>query len=120
MMKLMRGIDPRTQQRGNEMTESNTNTITPKELAVELGTDQKTCRRFLRSLVPSDARPGKGARWAIDSSMVEDLQDRFAAYTARKSTTLTADSLSEGDAVDEVDDDDVAELVEADEDEVDA
>lgn len=93
------------------MTDQNTSTITPKELAVELDTDAKTCRRFLRSLVSDDARPGKGSRWSIDSSMVDDLKVRFADYTARKATVLTADSISDSE-VDEIDEDDVADLVE--------
>jgi hypothetical protein len=61
--------------------------MTPKELAILLDTDPKTCRKFLRSL--TDDRAGKGGRWVIDEAMVDDLKVRFANFNARKVTTLT-------------------------------
>lgn len=73
----------RPPRKGNDMT----NTITAKELAAELNTDAKTCRKFLRSL--TDDRAGKGGRWEIDAADLDTLKDRFAAFTARRSTTLT-------------------------------
>jgi len=36
--------------------------ITPAELALELGTDARTTRKFLRSITPRDEQPGEGRR----------------------------------------------------------
>lgn len=83
-----------------------TATITPKALAEALGTDPKTCRRFLRSIVAADNRPGKGARWAIEADAVEGLKERFAAYSNRTSKVVTVDDLSE-----EVEDDEELEEI---------
>lgn len=63
------------------------NTLTAKELAIELNTDAKTCRKFLRSL--TDDRAGKGGRWVIDAKDLDTLKDRFAAFNSRRTTTLT-------------------------------
>lgn len=68
-------------------------TLTPKELALELGTDPKTCRKFLRSLT-SD-RAGKGGRWVIDANDLDALKERFAAFNARKATILSLDDLTD-------------------------
>lgn len=60
-------------------------TITPKELAAELGTDARTVRKFLRSPAGFDARVGKGQRWAIESKSVRSLKAKFAKWDeARK------------------------------------
>lgn len=61
--------------------------MTPKELAIELDTDAKTVRKFLRSLTTE--RAGKGGRWVIDADDLDTLKDRFAAYNSRRSTVLT-------------------------------
>lgn len=92
------GETPPPLTKGNSMTARNAapapaEILTPKALAAALGTDPKTCRRFLRSLTERDAQPGKGNRWAIDASMLPLLTERFAAYQARKATLLTAESL---------------------------
>lgn len=67
--------------------------MTPKELAAELGTDPKTCRKFLRSI--TDARAGKGGRWAIDSADLPALKERFATFQAHRTTMLV---ISDDDA----------------------
>jgi dTDP-D-glucose 4,6-dehydratase len=59
-------------------------TITPKVLAEKLGTDAKTCRKYLRSLTPVEDRPGKGGRWAIESKQVATLKKGFAAWDAAR------------------------------------
>lgn len=65
-------------------------TITPAEFAAAAGTDAKTARRFLRSvIVDTDARPGKGGRWAIDASLLDELVARFDARGARRTATIT-------------------------------
>lgn len=65
----------------------NMNTLTAKELAIELNTDAKTVRKFLRSL--TDDRAGKGGRWAIAADDLPALRDRFAAFNSRRTVTLT-------------------------------
>lgn len=69
------------------------NTMTPKEIAAALDTDPKTCRRFLRSLTTE--RAGKGGRWAIDASMIDEIADRFDAYRNRTTATITAETLDD-------------------------
>lgn len=68
-------------------TPTPTDTLTASQLALHLNTDAKTCRRFLRSL--TDDRAGKGGRWIIDANDLDALTERFAAFTARRTTTLT-------------------------------
>jgi hypothetical protein len=54
-------------------------TMTPAELATELGTDARTTRKFLRSITPRDAQPGKGSRWSIEKKQLRSLRTKFAA-----------------------------------------
>ena len=54
----------------------------PSALALELGTDARTTRKFLRSITPKDAQPGKGSRWEIKKSEVRSLRKKFAEFTA--------------------------------------
>lgn len=77
-------------------------TITPAQFAEAAGTDSKTARRFLRSIIPADARPGKGGHWAIDASLLDELVRRFDARGDRRNAVITA--LPEGDAPDAPDD----------------
>lgn len=65
-------------------------TITPAIFAEAAGTDSKTARRFLRSIIVADQRPGKGGRWAIDASLLDELVARFDARGARRTATITA------------------------------
>ena len=55
-------------------------TITVQEFATALDTDPRTARKFLRSVTPADAQPGKGSRWAIEKRDVRSLAKKFAAY----------------------------------------
>ena len=57
------------------------NTITPTEFAATVDSDGRTVRKFLRSITPKDAQPGKGSRWALDGSKrsVTKLQKQFDA-----------------------------------------
>lgn len=58
--------------------------MTPAELAIELGTDARTTRKFLRSITPRDEQPGKGSRWGIKGtkSNIASLKKQFAAFAA--------------------------------------
>lgn len=55
-------------------------TITVTELATELTTDARTARKFLRSITPADAQPGKGSRWSIEKRDVRSLKSKFAKF----------------------------------------
>lgn len=56
--------------------------ITVADLATELNTDGRTARKFLRSITPKDAQPGKGSRWSIEKRDVRSLKSQFAKFTA--------------------------------------
>lgn len=55
--------------------------ITVQELATTLDTDARTARKFLRSITPKDAQPGKGSRWAIEKRDVAGMRKKFAAFS---------------------------------------
>lgn len=76
-------------------------TVTPAELALAFGTDPKTMRRFLRNV--TQAKAGKGGRWAIDAALIPELKAR---WDSRNAASNTVTELPEADA----DDDEVAEL----------
>lgn len=107
------------------MTETNTETveapasITPKDFAEMVGSDPKTVRRFLRSI--SSNRAGKGGRWTIDASDVDELKTRWAARGASQTVALKLDEDEVDDIVAETDaefeelTDDVDELEDIDE-----
>ena len=63
-----------------------TKIITPKELAVQLDTDARTVRKFLRSDAKANGTetPGKGSRWEIEARSVRSLQKRFNAWNAAR------------------------------------
>lgn len=73
-----------------------TNMMTPKELAVELDTDPKTVRKFLRSLTAD--RAGKGGRWVIDAADLEAIKAKFADYNARRAAVFTLPADDDTDA----------------------
>lgn len=60
--------------------------MTPAELADALGTDPKTCRKFLRSITPD--RAGKGGRWVLDSDQTEMFARRFESWKLGRSTVF--------------------------------
>lgn len=65
-------------------------TITPKELAAELGTDARTVRKFLRSPAGFDARVGKGQRWSIESKSVRSLKAKFTKWDEARQVAAEA------------------------------
>lgn len=71
--------------------------ITPAELAERWETDPKTVRRFLRSLISKDERPGKGRRWALsdDSATLDALTERFNAWRNKATKVISVDDLTE-------------------------
>lgn len=58
--------------------------MTPKELALELDSDPKTIRKFLRSLTTE--RAGKGGRWIIDENDLDALRIAFDDFSSRRAT----------------------------------
>ena len=77
-------------------TDDTAETMTPKELANELGTDPKTVRKFLRSL--SSERPGKGGRWAISTADLDAIKTRFENWNSTKATVFSIDEVDDTDA----------------------
>lgn len=57
-------------------------TINIADLATELNTDPRTARKFMRSVTPADAQPGKGSRWSIEKREVRSLKSKFAKFAA--------------------------------------
>lgn len=59
-------------------------TMTPKDLATEIGTDSRTLRKFLRDSTPRDEHPGKGGRWSLpaDKRSITKFRKDFAKWQA--------------------------------------
>lgn len=77
-------------------------TITVTELALELDTDARTARKFLRSITPKDEQPGKGSRWSIEKREVRSMKSKFAKYAkaladAKLAKELEAQEVTETD-----------------------
>lgn len=75
-------------------------TMTPQELAIELSTDARTTRKFLRAITPRDAQPGKGSRWAVpaNAAALKVLNRRFAEWGAQQAE-LAAQRIAAKDEV---------------------
>ena len=56
--------------------------MTATELAAELETDSRTARKYLRSVTPKDAHPGKGSRWSIEKKQLRSLRSQFVKFQA--------------------------------------
>ena len=63
------------------MSDDNKTTITPTELAAEMGISAKNLRRFMRSIF--DERAGSGNRWALTPDVVEYIKRRHAEGNRR-------------------------------------
>ena len=68
-------------------------TRSPKDIALEFGTDAKTLRKFLRSDAKGKGAetPGKGHRWEIEARSVKSLQKRFNAWNEARSAKSPID-----------------------------
>jgi hypothetical protein len=67
-------------------------TITVTELATTLDAPAREVRKFLRSVTPDDAQPGKGGRWAIEKREVRSLTKKFAEFEAAKAIDTPDDA----------------------------
>jgi hypothetical protein len=67
-------------------------TMTPTEFASVVGSDGKTVRKFLRSITPREAQPGKGSRWALPATKrdVTKLQKQFNEWSAKQAEERAA------------------------------
>ena len=75
--------------------------ITTAELALELDTDARTARKFLRSITPRDEQPGKGSRWVIERKSLRTLKTKFIAYEAAVAARAAAQAETETDEVED-------------------
>lgn len=66
------------------MLMASTETLSAKEVARELGTDQRTLRKFLRAVTPKEDQPGQGNRWLIEPKDVKKLRKQFEEWGKAK------------------------------------
>jgi hypothetical protein len=66
--------------------------LSASELAAELDTDSRTVRKFLRSVTPKDAQPGKGSRWGIEKKQVRSLRSQFVKFQAAQAEKAAQDA----------------------------
>lgn len=72
-------------------------TITPKAFAEEVNSNPKLVRRWLRSM-NEGSNPGKGGRWALNTSDLPELIDAFNTWVADRNTVTF--TLPDADAED--------------------
>jgi len=65
-------------------------TLNISELSISLDTDPRTARKFLRTVTPADAQPGKGSRWVIEAKQVRSLKAQFKKFTAAQDEAKAA------------------------------
>lgn len=61
-------------------------TMTPAEFAVEVKSNGREVRKFLRSITPKDEQPGKGSRWSLPATKrdITKLSKQFAEWNAKQ------------------------------------
>lgn len=98
--------------------------LSAKELAIELGCDARTCRKFLRDIVPPEEQPGQGGRWTFTPKQAKKLVRKFEEWNSAKTKRQTATAPEdveeldddveelelEDDEVEELEDDDIEEI----------
>lgn len=82
-----------------------TKTVTPKELAQELGTDAKSLRKFLREFFKDHEldTPGQGGRYAITGKQAQQIRKAFNTKPARPKAPEVDETEEVEDIADEVD-----------------
>lgn len=89
-------------------------TLTPTEFAAEVKSDGRTVRKFLRSITPTEAHPGKGARWALPGTAreVTKMKKQFSEWSASQETekAARAEKAAEVAEVEEIEDEALLEL----------
>ena len=74
-------------------------TLTVKETAIEIGTDARTLRKFLRSDASPIAPVGKGARYAIERKALRSVKTKFAAWDAARTPATDEPADDAADAI---------------------
>lgn len=69
-------------------------TLSAKEVAIELKTDARTLRKFLREVTPKEDQPGQGGRWTFTKGDVKKLTKKFNDW-AEKGAKGKADAVAE-------------------------
>lgn len=88
--------------------------FSPKDLALAVGSDAKTVRRWMRGLTTQ--RANKGGRWVLDAATFEELKERWATRGTANGTVMTlATATTVDDEVDDSDDEEIDELDDIDE-----
>lgn len=85
--------------------------MTPAEFAVEVDSDGRTVRKFLRATMPKDEHPGKGARWSLPGTAreVTKLKKQFAEWSNSQDEARAARDrkAEEANSVEEIEDEDL-------------
>jgi len=58
--------------------------LSAKEAAIELGTDARTFRKFMRAVTPKEDQPGQGNRYAIEQKQLKQLRKQFDDWAKPK------------------------------------
>ena len=69
--------------------------LSPAALAVELGSDARTVRKFLRSITPKEDQPGKGSRWGIEKKHLRSLRTQFAKWDAARTPAVETEPVED-------------------------
>lgn len=65
---------------------------TPKEFALQVDSDARTVRKFLRDITPKDEHPGKGSRWAIENKSIRSLKTKFSKWDEERKAAESDDT----------------------------
>jgi hypothetical protein len=61
--------------------------LSPKDIAEEIGVDDKLVRKFLRSMAPE--RPGKGGRWILPADEMDEIVEAFHVWHKGRSVVFS-------------------------------
>lgn len=87
--------------------------MTPAEFAVEVDSDGRTVRKFLRATMPKETHPGKGARWSLPGTAreVNKLKKQFADWHTSQDEARAAREAAKAEEanaeVEEIEDDEL-------------
>lgn len=65
-------------------------TMTTAQAAEKLETTPRTLRKFLRTITPKDAQPGKGSRWTLEARDVTKMRKQFNEWKAAQEAARAA------------------------------
>jgi hypothetical protein len=70
--------------------------LSAKEAAIELDTDARTFRKFMRAVLPKEDQPGQGNRYAIDEKDIKKLRKLFAEWNTPKAKPEEVEATTNG------------------------